>query len=67
MKEGGQSTHDQGEQVKVPLLPNKVEKRSWTKVTTDPHCKYYGSTLVQKYSKQDQKQLECLPILLQGT
>ena len=34
MKEGGQSTHKQREQVKIPLLPNKVGKRSGTMVTT---------------------------------
>ena len=27
MKERGQSTHDQGERVKIPLLPNKVGKK----------------------------------------
>ena len=31
---GGQSTHEQGEWVKVPLLPNKVGKRSVRMVTT---------------------------------
>ena len=34
MKEGGQSTHEQGERVKIPLLPYKVGKSSGTMVTT---------------------------------
>ena len=32
--EGGQSTHEQGERVKIPLLPYKVGKRSGTMVMT---------------------------------
>ena len=36
MSERGQSTHKQGEQVKIPLLPYKVGKRSRTLVTTVP-------------------------------
>ena len=35
--ERGQNTHDQVEQVKIPLLPNKVGKRSGTRVTTYVH------------------------------
>ena len=32
-----ENTHSKGEQVKIPLLPNRVGKRSGTMVTTTPY------------------------------
>ena len=40
MNEGGQSTLEQGERVKIPRLPNKVEKKSGTMVMTCMLSKY---------------------------
>ena len=57
MNERGQKTHDQGEQVKIPLLPNKVGKRSGTMVMTQ--CKFQ-----YMFSQQNKKIKKCLKQVL---
>ena len=48
-KEGGQITHEQGERVKIALLPNKVGKRSGTMVTT--HVQFFEKWELKKISE----------------
>ena len=59
-EQGGQSTHEQGERVKVPLLPNKVGKRSgqWSR-----HC-MLNLFLWSDYSTTLKSQLSLSPNLL---